>query len=582
LAETVRVIGYVNLVAYTALGVVAIRQWRMRRDPAAGWAALAFAALGFVVLVARLVPEHPHGFIQDLAQRVLVAVILLFPYLLFRFTIAFRPPSRRLARALGAMTGLLLVWTFALPRFPSAGEARPWWFLLWLAAFLIHWSVLSIVGAARLWRAGIGQPSVARRRMRLLAFASAAITLAIVVSVLQSGTASVAAVVSGVLAFVSAISFTLGLAPPAVLRFLWRGPEQQRMQHAIEGLMTLATTQEEIAGRVLEPMTAIVGARAIEIRNEEGRLLGSHGAAAAGDARVDIALPSGGSLTVWTTPYAPFFGDEELRLLRTLGVLTGVALDRVRLFTQERETRLALERANEVKENFVSLAAHELRTPVTTIHGFVRTLNHVGDRLSEEQRTELRLELEQQTTRMASLVEQLLDLSRLDADRIDIAPEPVNVRERIEQLATTAAGERVDEVRIEVPPELVTNVDPTVLDRVLGNLIANAMRYGAPPVVVTAEQHDSHFRVVVDDHGGGVSPEFVPNLFERFTRSEGSRARSGGTGLGLAIAQSYARAHGGDLRYEGRRPQGARFLLVLPTQPVSAPTAAGSGAVAPR
>ena len=136
----------------------------------------------------------------------------------------------------------------------------------------------------------------------------------------------------------------------------------------------------------------------------------------------------GASLLMWTSPYAPFFGDDELRLLQTLAALVGIALDRVRLFEQEREARIGLERANEVMANFVALAAHELRTPVTAIHGFVQTMNHLGARLSDEQRVEVRVALEQQTARLAQLVEQLLDLSRLDASAVEVRRQSVDLR----------------------------------------------------------------------------------------------------------------------------------------------------------
>ena len=376
MAQAIRAVSYVNLVAFVALAVVALRQWRTQRDAAAAWAALAFGSLGFVVLVARLVPEHPHGLGAGALQRILIGALLVFPYLLFRFTIAFRPPALPLARALGAMTAVLLVWTFALPRFPAAGDPRPGWYVAWLVAFLVHWTVLTVVSSVRLWRAGRRLPTVAGRRMRLLAVAGAAITVAIFGAVASSDSDSTLALVVQLLATISALAFLTGLSPPAILRVAWRRPEQLRVQAAIEDLMTLATSQEEIAARVLEPVAAIVGARAVEIRNEEGRVVGAHGRPGAADARIEVPLAGGGALTAWTTPYAPFFGDEEIALLRTLGALTGLALDRVRLFEQEREARIALERANEVKENFVALAAHELRTPVTTIHGFVRTLNH--------------------------------------------------------------------------------------------------------------------------------------------------------------------------------------------------------------
>ena len=112
----------------------------------------------------------------------------------------------------------------------------------------------------------------------------------------------------------------------------------------------------------------------------------------------------------------------------------------MRLFEQEHASRVALERANEVMTDFVALAAHELRTPVTTIHGFVQTLNHLGDRLGVEQQHELRIALEQQTLRMASLVEQLLDLSRLDADAVEITPQQIDLRGRLEEVVALAAG----------------------------------------------------------------------------------------------------------------------------------------------
>jgi signal transduction histidine kinase len=273
---------------------------------------------------------------------------------------------------------------------------------------------------------------------------------------------------------------------------------------------------------------------------------------------------------VWTTPYAPFFGGEELALLRTLGALTGLALDRVRLFQEEHEARVQLERANQVKTNFVALAAHELRTPVTTIHGFVQTLHHLGDRLSEAERGEVRAALEQQTARMAMLVEQLLDLSRLDADAIEIHPQRFKIKDRVEEIVRDAAGDKTNAVTVEVPAGLEATVDPNAFDRILTNLVVNAFRYGEPPVVVRAECIDHHLRVAVEDHGDGVADEFVPDLFERFSRSESSRTVSGGTGLGLAIARSYARAHAGDLLYESAQPHGARFRFVLPSDPVLA------------
>lgn len=399
--------------------------------------------------------------------------------------------------------------------------------------------------------------------MRLLALASAMLTLAIFFSAFEGGAHTLAAAVGGVLGSLSGLSFIVGLAPPQALRAAWRTPEQQKLQEAIRGLMTLATTRAEVAERVLEPVAAMVGARASAITDGSGVLLASRGNTEQGEP-VAIEAP-GATLTVWTSAYAPFFGDEELRVLQTVAALTGIALDRVRLFEQEHRSRLALERANELMTNFVALAAHELRTPVTTVHGFVQTLHHLGDRLSEEQQAELREALEQQTSRMASLVEQLLDLSRLDAEVVEVRPQRVDVGERLREAVTLAAGARAAEVTLELPHPVEATIDPSILDHIVTNLVTNAFRYGEAPVRVSAVRDDGRVRILVEDAGPGVAAELEDSLFERFTRAGISRDRVAGTGLGLAIARAYARAHAGDVHYERAQPTGARFVVDLPS-----------------
>jgi signal transduction histidine kinase len=575
--QAIDLVSWANLVAFVALAVVALRQWRRRKEPTSAWAAAGFTTLGVVVLIGRILPEHPHALAERIVLRADIVVLLLFPFCLYRFTAAFDPASRRLTRVIGAMTAVLVLWTVALPRLPQSGQPRPHWFDAYLAAFLVHWTALSVIVALRLWRAGRGQPSVARRRMRLLGAAAGALTLALVFAVGSTEAHSPLALASGLLATLSAVAFLLGLAPPVLVRELWRRPEQQRLQDTIGSLMQLATNEQEVAVRVLAPSAAIVGACAVALRTADGVVVGTHNVPAdairdpehGGPDMLELPIP-GGSLLVWTTPYAPFFGDEELRLLRTLGGLTGLALDRARLFGQERQMRLALEQADELKTTFVALAAHELRTPVASVNGLAQTLARMRDRLAPEQRAELENVLVAQTERLALLAEQLLDLSRLEAHAIEITPEPFRLRSRVEEIVETAAGEKADLVEVEVDERLEALADPSAFDRIVSNLITNALRYGDPPVVVRATRSDNHLHVAVEDHGPGVPPEFVSNLFERFTRSKQTRHRASGSGLGLAIARAYAQAHRGDLFYEPAEPSGARFKLVLPAEPVAA------------
>jgi signal transduction histidine kinase len=253
------------------------------------------------------------------------------------------------------------------------------------------------------------------------------------------------------------------------------------------------------------------------------------------------------------------FSDDDVDLLQIVADRVALAIDRATAYEE-------LVRLTEIQQDFVALAAHELRTPATTIYGLAATLQERGSQLDDETLDELRSTLYMQADRMRRLVDQLLDLSRIDAKRVKISRERVRLRRQLEEIVASVAGDQSEEVMIEAPSELEANVDPNAIERVVGNLLTNALRYGAPPVVVQAEHRDQHVRIRVEDSGAGVAEEFVPFLFDRFRRSEQSRQRASGIGLGLAIARSYAHAHGGDLLYAPRRPTGASFELVLPAE----------------
>lgn len=233
---------------------------------------------------------------------------------------------------------------------------------------------------------------------------------------------------------------------------------------------------------------------------------------------------------------------------------------------EELESRLhELEQLNDLKTQFVSLASHELRSPIAAVHGIAATLHLRGEELSHEQLTELRRALYEQSCRLAELADQLLDLSRLDAHAIALNPERFRPRERIDELLARIAPDRKDEIDVGVEPSLEVVTDPHAFERVVGNLITNALRYGAPPIEVRTSRSEV-VDVVVEDHGPGVPDEFVSQLFDRFSQAERSGRRPQGAGLGLAIAKSFAEAVGGELRYEPAEPSGARFHFELPRE----------------
>jgi len=248
------------------------------------------------------------------------------------------------------------------------------------------------------------------------------------------------------------------------------------------------------------------------------------------------------------------FTRDEVELLQIVSERVAIAIERAQLHEE-------LIQLDQLKLNFVAIASHELRTPATSVYGVLRTLADRGSELTEELREELLNVGVEQGERLRRLLEELLDLSRLDARAINVDPRPVVLKSVLAEVVRGAALSAPDAVELDIPDDLAAVVDPLVLERVVSNLVANAMRYGEPPIRIVAYQRDRHLRVAVEDAGPGVPEELEGRIFERFARGGGKT----GHGLGLAIARAYAQAHGGDLVYD-YRPGGARFELLIPQE----------------
>ena len=247
------------------------------------------------------------------------------------------------------------------------------------------------------------------------------------------------------------------------------------------------------------------------------------------------------------------FTQDEVELLQIVAERVAIAIERAQLHEE-------LIQLDQLKLNFVAIASHELRTPATSVYGVLKTLSDRGPQLNEELREELIRVGVEQGERLRRLLEELLDLSRLDARAVTVAPRPVVLKAALFDVVRGALV-TADAVELDIPEDLAAVVDPLVLERVVSNLVANAVRYGAPPIRIVAQQRDRHLRVAVEDAGPGVPKELEGRIFDRFSRGGGET----GHGLGLAIARAYAQAHGGDLVYDPR-PGGARFELLIPQE----------------
>jgi PAS domain S-box-containing protein len=212
------------------------------------------------------------------------------------------------------------------------------------------------------------------------------------------------------------------------------------------------------------------------------------------------------------------------------------------------------------KDDFISYASHELRTPIAQIVGSLQTIKHRPN-LPAETRAQLEEVLEQSATRLHRLTEQLLDLDRVKTGAIEVVPERFELRDWLEELAGRAPGE----ARVDAPPELEVETDPRLLERVLMNLLTNAAKYGAPPISISGHRDGDVLSVAVADCGPGVAAEFRERMFDRFTRSERTAGdHQDGAGLGLAIAHTYANVLRGTLAHRDRHPVGTIFELRIP------------------
>jgi signal transduction histidine kinase len=249
--------------------------------------------------------------------------------------------------------------------------------------------------------------------------------------------------------------------------------------------------------------------------------------------------------------------------------------ERAHLYEVELARREAAEEALRLRDEFLSIAAHELKTPITTVRGVAQMLTRrrAAGRLSDrEAETRLIRRIDQQSARLARLVENLLDLSRIDSDQLTIERGPTDLVPLVADVV--AAYEEVGvphQFRLRGAPEATVDADPVRIEQVLTNLIDNALKYapegGEVEVDLTVE--GGHVRLAVRDHGLGVPPEHRAQLFERLYRGHQESHRSG-LGLGLYVSRQIVDRHGGTIRAEFPADGGTRFVVELP-----APTAAG-------
>jgi signal transduction histidine kinase len=250
------------------------------------------------------------------------------------------------------------------------------------------------------------------------------------------------------------------------------------------------------------------------------------------------------------------FSEEEAELLQLVAERAALGLERSLLHEE-------LLNLDAMRQEFVATAAHELRTPASVIYGVAQTLAERKDTLDAKTLAGLVDAFYDASVRLARLTEDLLDLTRFDSAMPDPTPAPVPLRKLIEEVRVSLPAGASEQIEITIPEGFVVMADRASLERILGNLVRNAVLHGEPPISIRANAGGGAARISILDRGPGIPEPFATRLFEPFARSGDSTGKPG-VGLGLAIAQSYARRLGGELHYEPGRPRGSLFTLVLP------------------
>jgi PAS domain S-box-containing protein len=286
---------------------------------------------------------------------------------------------------------------------------------------------------------------------------------------------------------------------------------------------------------------------------------------------VSVALRSRGRVIgAMTLVYADAdrrYTEADLRVAEELALRASSAIDNATLYREARE-------AVEARDIFLGVASHELNTPLTSlklhVQGLQRALQALPPGAVPVQGLDAKFQSAQrQLARLASLVRELLDVSRITAGKLKLEPEALDLAALVREVASRASEDAAragSELRLSVPDAVPGTWDRLRLDQVLQNLLSNALKYGhGQPVDVTLEAGEDAVTLRVKDRGLGIAPEDQPRLFQRFQRVASERHYSG-FGLGLWIVKQVLDAMGGTIHVESAPGQGATFTAVLPRQ----------------
>jgi signal transduction histidine kinase/ActR/RegA family two-component response regulator len=593
------------------------------RDPVQRDVMLVFLAptqLFVTDIVRRLGVEIPLA-----VSNIGLAVLLLQPFLTLRL-------AARLRRVPRWMT-ITAIGTYALLAGPMlfAPRSRPG--LLILAVVVVFVTVetaaaFCFAGEARRRRG----PSASR--LAVAAAATALFAAALIAMGANRLGGPVMISIGRVLALLSALGYVAAFMPPTWLRRMWAARFREEATRHVFGGSAMASA-EDVWLRYVDVVRAMVGTEAVAVLmrtrptadappaleqpahvgfsgdpptgcgpadldhllaahrpvalrgpRAPADALRAHYAALVTCARVSahplFVPPDGHGALLLFHEHHSLFADDDLRLLAEIGGQAGILAERGAIIGEQRRladelenTVSALRAANQAKSDFLASMSHELRTPLNAIIGFSDLMR--GEPATGDQRSvpaDWVDHIHSSGRRLLGLINDVLDLAKVEAGRLDLHPEPVRLDTAVTELIT-ALRPLLDNKGLTVEhdvPALLAHVDPIRFRQMLENLLSNAIKFtpAGGRITVTGRGEDAGLLVTVADTGVGISEADQQHVFEEFRQVGDLTQRKGGTGLGLALTRRLALAHGGDIRVESTPGVGSRFSICLP---VAAPTA---------
>jgi signal transduction histidine kinase/DNA-binding response OmpR family regulator len=513
LVDVVRV---VELVSVLVILAVAGRRWRRAHERSALWIVLAFASLA-LILGLGMWSGGEDELPRPVETLTLVALVC-FPYFLVCFAHAVGAVR---AWGLRLSTGLVVgevVATLVLPPLPPADVDRPAWLWLYVVLLLTGWSVHSGVASWGLFTAGRGQPTVVRRRARMLGAGALVVTAALIMSGATTERGPASRVVVTVLGLAGILLFFLSFVLPKSLRLLWRQRETDDLARAQVQLLA-AVSPAEIANLLVPVAARLMGGGAAMV-DAGGTVLAAH-AVSPGDVSAalnastapDLMLSSDtgfavadavparptapgllvlslrhARLVVKSTGLSPFVGASELRLLGYVGYLADTAWERLDLFASERAARAELEvardqamEASRLKSEFLANMSHEIRTPMNGVIGMATLLLNAPLPAEQLEQAEA---IRSSAHTLLTVIDDILDFSKIEAGRLDVETVDLDLRGVVDEAVTVLAAsadakglELTAWVDPAVPP--MVRGDPTRVRQVLINIMGNAIKFTA-------------------------------------------------------------------------------------------------------